>query len=147
MEAYNVQETTNRLNILDHIMKRGAQIFLGVFFIVAGILHFLLGEVFATIVPPLLPFPLQIVWLTGVMELVFAAGLLLKRQMALVGILLSLYLLAVLPANIYMALGDIPLGDGRQLAPVILWGRVALQFPLIGLVLWCCGAWPFARKA
>ena len=128
-------------------MKRGTQIFLGVFFLVAGVLHFVMGEAFARIVPPLLPFPLQIVWLTGAMELVFAAGLLLRRHLVATGILLSLYLLAVLPANIYMAMENIPLGDGEQLGPVVLWIRVALQFPLIAWILWCTDAPPFKKRA
>lgn len=128
-------------------MKRGVQIFLSVFFLLAGVLHFVLDQAFATIVPPGLPYPVGIVWLTGLMELVFAAALLKRCSLPLTGILLSLYLLAVLPANMYMALADIPVGEGRQLGPVILWVRVALQFPLLGLVLWCCEAWPFARKA
>lgn len=128
------------------MLKRGTQIFLGIFFLVAGVLHFVLDDAFAQIVPPALPFPYVIVWLTGAMELVFAAALLLKRYLALTGILLSLYLLAVLPANIYMALTDIPLGK-TEVSAFALWGRVALQFPLIGLVLWCCGAWPFGGRA
>ena len=81
------------------------------------------------------------------MELVFAAGLLLRRHLVATGILLSLYLLAVLPANIYMAMEDIPLGDGEQLGPVVLWIRVALQLPLIALTLWCTDAPPFKKRA
>jgi len=127
-------------------MKRGTQIFLGVFFLVAGVLHFVMDDAFAQIVPPGLPFPVGIVWLTGVMELVFAAGLLLRRHLVLTGILLSLYLLAVLPANIYMAIEDVPLGDGQQLGPLILWIRVALQFPLIAFILWCTDAPPFKKR-
>jgi len=127
-------------------MKRRSQIYLGIFFLIAGVLHFVLDDAFAKIVPPLLPYPLQIVWLTGVMELMFAAGLLLRRHLMLTGILLSLYLLAVLPANIYMAIEDIPLGEGGPLGPVALWIRVALQFPLIALILWCTDAPPFRKR-
>ena len=123
-------------------MKRGVQIFLGVFFLVAGVMHFVADEAFAAIVPPVLPFPVLIVWLTGAMELVFAAGLLARRSLPLVGGLLAVYLLAVLPANVYMALAEIPLGE-TVLSPLALWVRVGLQFPLIALVLWCCGAWSF----
>ena len=68
-----------------------------------------------------------------------------KWRLPLTGLLLSAYLLAVLPANIYMALAQVPLGD-TALSPAALWIRVALQFPLIALVLWSTGAPPF-RKA
>ena len=127
------------------MIKRGVQILLAVFFLVAGILHFRLDDAFARIVPPMLPFPVAIVWITGLMELAVAAALVAKWRLPLTGILLAAYLLAVLPANIYMALAQIPLGD-TALSPVALWVRVALQFPLIALVLWCTGAPPF-RKA
>lgn len=127
------------------MIKRGVQILLAVFFLVAGILHFRLDDTFARIVPPMLPFPVAIVWITGVMELAFAAALIARWRLPLTGLLLSAYLLAVLPANIYMALAQMPLGD-TALSPAALWIRVALQFPLIALVLWCTGAPPF-RKA
>lgn len=127
------------------MIKRSVQILMAVFFLVAGILHFRLDDAFARIVPPMLPFPVAIVWITGLMELAFAAAFLARWRLQLTGILLSAYLLAVLPANIYMALAQIPLGN-TVLSPAALWIRVALQFPLIALVLWCTGAPPF-RKA
>lgn len=127
------------------MIKRGIQILLAAFFFVAGLIHFRLDDAFARIVPPMLPFPVAIVWITGVMELVFAAALIAKWRLPLTGLLLSAYLLAVLPANIYMAIAGIPLGE-TALSPAALWFRVALQFPLIALVLWCTGAPPF-RKA
>jgi len=127
------------------MIRRAVQILLAAFFLIAGILHFRLDDAFARIVPPMLPFPIAVVWITGLMELVFAAALIAKWRLPLTGLLLSAYLLAVLPANIYMALAQIPLGD-TALSPAALWVRVALQFPLIALVLWCAGAPPF-RKA
>lgn len=110
---------------------------LALFFLAAGTAHFTATEAFAAIVPPPLPFKREIVWLTGAMELVFALGLLIPKTRRLTGWLLSAFLLAVLPANIYMALAHIPMGALDS--PAALWGRVALQFPLIALVLWACG--------
>ena len=127
------------------MIRRGMQLVLAIFFLIAGILHFVLDDAFARIVPPLLPFPVAIVWLTGLMELGFAAALIAKWKLPMTGLLLSVYLLAVLPANIYMALEGIPLGD-TVMSPGALWVRVALQFPLIGLVLWSTGAPPFGKR-
>ena len=125
------------------MIKRSVQILLAAFFLIAGILHFQLDDAFARIVPPMLPYPVAIVWITGAMELAFAATLIAKWRLPLTGLLLSAYLLVVLPANIYMALAQIPLGE-TALSPAALWIRVALQFPLIALVLWCTGTPPFA---
>jgi len=112
--------------------------FFAAFFFIAGILHIVHDDVFAAIVPPLLPFPYSIVWITGVLELVLAIGLVLRKYRKLSGLLLAPYLIAVLPANIYMAMADIPF-NGRDLTDFQLWFRVVLQFPLIALILWASG--------
>jgi len=107
-------------------------------FIYAGITHFTKDHVYAAIVPPFLPFPFVIVWVTGVMEIILAIGLILPKWRRVSGQLFAPYLLAVLPANIYMALAGIGF-DGVALTPTQLWIRVALQFPLIALILWASG--------
>lgn len=109
--------------------------FFALFFVVAGISHFLADDTFAAIVPPFLPFPYFIVWVTGGMEIAFGVLLLCPHYRSAVGILLGLFLLAVLPANIYMAIAGIPFGD-TVASPAALWIRVALQFPLIALIYW-----------
>ena len=111
---------------------------LALFFFVAGITHFTQDEAYAGIVPPLLPFPFLIVWVTGIMELFFALGLAIKKFRKISGFWLAPFLLAVLPANIYMAMYNIPLGD-MESSSTALWVRVALQFPLIALILWASG--------
>ncbi len=126
------------------MIRRIVQLGLAIFFLIAGVLHFQLDDAFARIVPPVLPYPVAIVWITGAMELAFAAALIAKWRLPLTGLALSAYLIAVLPANIYMAIAGIPLGD-TVLSPAALWLRVALQFPLIALVLWCTGAPPFRK--
>ena len=103
-------------------------------FALAGVLHFTATHAFAGIVPPPLPGPL-VVRVTGVMELVLAAGLAVGRTRRLAGLLLALYSVAVLPANIYMAFERIPVA-GVVLPDAVLWLRVALQAPLIVLILW-----------
>jgi len=110
--------------------------FFALFFFVAGISHFTSDGTYAAIVPPLLPFPYVIVWVTGVMEICFAVMLLCPHYRPRVGILLGLFLLAVLPANIYMAVAGIPFGE-TEASPAALWTRVALQFPLIAVIYWC----------
>lgn len=122
-------------------LKTGFCWLLAAFFLLAGIfLHFLEAESAAQIVPPFLPFPVLIVLITGVMEVLFAIGLVWPKWRRYTGMVLSLYLLAVLPANIYMAIESMPL-FGKELSAFQLWFRVFLQFPLIALVLWATGFW------
>jgi len=120
---------------LKPVLQGGLCVFLALFFFVAGLLHFIKADAFVQIVPPFLPFPKIIVHLTGGMELLFAMGLLISKFKRITGILL-----AVLPANIYMAMADIPF-NGRDLTDFQLWFRVAMQFPLIAIVLWASGFW------
>lgn len=68
----------------------------------------------------------------------FAVGLLIPRYRKLSGFWLAPFLLAVLPANIYMAMYNIPMGESVA-SSTTLWIRVALQFPLIALILWASG--------
>ena len=109
-----------------------------IFFFYAGLMHFVQEESFTAIVPPSIPFPKLIVWITGFMELVFAVFLVLPRYRKLAGLLLAPFLLAVLPANIYMAMNNVPFGE-MSATPTILWLRVVLQFPLIVSILWVTG--------
>ena len=109
--------------------------FIAAFFIFAGIMHFAQDDSFAKIVPPLLSFPKLIVWVTGIIEIVLAVMIVMPKYRALAGALFVPYLLGVLPANIYMAMYNIPLGD-MTASPTALWIRVALQFPLIALIYW-----------
>ena len=125
--------------------KIGLCWFFAVFFFSAAIMHFVKVDSFVAMVPPMLPFPRLIVWATGIMELVFAVGLILPKYRKLSGFWLAPYLLAVLPANIYMAMYNIPLGD-RVMSPVVLWVRVALQFPLIAVILWASNNFSFRHK-
>ncbi len=108
-------------------------------------MHFVADDVFARIVPPVLPFPYVIVWITGLIEIILAIGLLCPHFRKNAGIAFAPYLLAVLPANIYMAVADIPLGENMA-SPTALWIRVALQFPLIALILWAAGAFERTQK-
>lgn len=106
---------------------------LAVFFTFAGAAHFLYIDAFAAIVPPFVPHPRTVVVLTGAVEIALAASLLARRTRPLAGRLLAAYCLAVVPANVHMAMTeDLRLGIPEWL----LWVRVVLQFPLIALVLW-----------
>jgi uncharacterized membrane protein len=119
-------------------LKALGSLFFAIFFFYAGLMHFVQEESFTAIVPPSIPFPKLIVWITGFMELVFAVFLVLPRYRKLAGLLLAPFLLAVLPANIYMAMNNVPFGE-MSATPTILWLRVVLQFPLIVSILWVTG--------
>lgn len=122
--------------------KRLALGFVSLWFLLGGVAHFVWPGAFAEVVPPALPYPLGIVYVTGVCELAGAAGLLWWRTRALAGAALALFTLCVTPANIYMwqQAASFP-----AVPPILLLLRLPLQAVLIALILWASGAlrgWP-----
>jgi uncharacterized membrane protein len=84
-------------------------------------------------VPPVVPFADAMVYLTGVLELLGAVGLVLAatRRAAAIG-LAALYLL-LLPANVYAAIADVPFNGAE---PTPLWLRVPQQVLYIAIAVW-----------
>ena len=111
---------------------------LAVLFLVAGSLHFLIPQPYLKIMPPVLPAPLLLVYISGVAEIMGGAGLLLAPTRRIAAWGLTALLVAVLPANIYMAAAHLPFPGivGQSWAQ---WLRVPLQLPLI---YWC---WLYTR--
>ena len=97
----------------------------------AGILHFIQEKRFRKIVPKFLPFRKAIVLVTGVFEILFSILLWVRKGQHITSKLLASFMVAVFPANIYMAMKRIPIEEGTKANPWILWLRLPLQIPLI----------------
>ena len=102
----------------------------GIAFIIAGIAHFKNPQIFVEIVPPFLPFPLFLVYLTGAMEIAGGIGIIHPDSRELTGRLLVLFLIAVFPANLYMWISDVPF-NGTLLTTQQHLLRLAIQIILI----------------
>ncbi|WP_250562417.1 DoxX family protein [Sphaerisporangium fuscum] len=84
-------------------------------------------------VPPFVPFPDAMVYLTGVLELLGAAGLVLAATRWAAGFALTALFVLLLPANIYAALAEIPFHGGPATP---LWVRIPEQILYITVALW-----------
>lgn len=123
---------------------------LAVLYFAAGVIHLAKPAPFLTITPAWVPLPEQVVFWTGVAEILGAVGLLQPvslplRRAAAIG--LALYAVCVFPANINhfiidMVRPDSGLGLGYHVP------RMFAQPLLVWLALWCGGVtnWPFRRK-
>jgi len=117
-------------------MKRAALGFVFLWFLIGGVAHFVFTSAEMRIVPPWVPYPREMVWLTGVAELLGAAGLLWPRTRRAAGWGLLALTVAVTPANVYM------LQQADQFPGVPYWllvARLLLQVVLMGLIAWVTG--------
>lgn len=116
--------------------KRIFLILAAVFYVFAGILHFARPEMYLKIMPPYIAWHLAMVRISGVCEILGGLGLLvpITRRMAAWG--LVALLIAVFPANIYMATNPEEAG-AAGLSATARWGRLPVQLVLIAWVLWC----------
>ena len=115
---------------------------------IAGVVHLATPGSFLPIVPDWVPFPREVVLVTGVCELFGAAALLLTVRLRwLAGVMLALYALCVWPANVKHALEHIVLPS----IPDTWWyhgPRLAFQPVLIWWALFCAGVvdWPWRGR-
>lgn len=139
--------------IKDSILRRGFRLLLAVFYLLAGIAHIRSPGGFLAITPDWVPFPEQVVFLTGVAEIAGAIGLLIPpalipRIRYAAGIGLALYALCVFPANINHAINNIAVGGETASwayhGPRLLFQPVFIWWALIaGNVI----NWPFRAKS
>jgi uncharacterized membrane protein len=106
---------------------------LAALFIVAGVLHFIHPDPFVRIVPPFLPWQEALVAISGAAEILGGIGLLLGRTQRAAAFGLALLLVAVFPANIYMAVAHLPF-PGIAGEAWAQWLRLPFQFLLIAWV-------------
>jgi uncharacterized membrane protein len=124
-------------------LKQPLRYVMGFFYLGAGVMHFIVPKAYAQIVPPQLPQPVTLVYLSGVAEVVLGIGVLVRRTRRRAAWGLIVLLLAVFPANVHMATHEIipeavpDWADG--IARVVLWVRLPLQGVLL---LW---AWWYTR--
>ena len=108
-------------------------IVMGVFYISIGVSHFTSPIWYVQIVPPYLPYKLELVYISGLFEILFGGMLLFKKTRFLAGWGLILLLIAVYPANIYLAQTN---GAAMNTTPLIAWGRLPGKLIFVGLAYW-----------
>lgn len=90
-------------------VRRVLRTILAAFYMFAGVLHLMRPEPFLTITPDWVPFPREVVLVTGLCEIVGGLALFIPRWRPLAGIMLALYAACVFPANIKHAVEGISL--------------------------------------
>jgi uncharacterized membrane protein len=119
------------------LLRRVFRYLLAAGFVIAGVLHFTHTDMYVRIMPPYLPWHLELVWISGVFEILGGIGVLFPqpwRRRAGWG--LVALLIAVFPANLHVALNTLSMGSGPP-NPILNWLRLPFQLVFILWVLWC----------
>jgi len=103
--------------------------------VAAGINHFVSPDTYIAMMPDALPAHRVLVYLSGIAETAGGLGLILPATRKLAAWGLILVFVAVFPANLNMALNDVPLG-GSSIPSWALWARLPLQLVFIAWAWW-----------
>jgi uncharacterized membrane protein len=113
----------------DYDLALAARIALSVMLIFTSIGHFAFAQGMALMMPDFIPYKIQLVYVTGILEILAAIGLQISRLRVLTAWLLILFFVLVLPANINAAIKhvDYQKGTFEGEGAMYLWFRVPLQ--------------------
>jgi uncharacterized membrane protein len=101
---------------------------LAIGFTTAGVNHFVNPDFYMKIMPPVLPAPLLLIRLSGFFQIVFGVALLIPKYTRLAAWGIVALLLAVFPANVYMAMNAELFSEYSR---NLLYLRLPLQFVFI----------------
>jgi len=107
-----------------------------ILYISAGIQHFVNPDWFVNIMPPFLPFHYEAVYISGFFEIILGGMLFFKNTRYIAAWGLIGLLLAVYPANIYLAFNSTPQEAIKISAFAASWVRLPIQFIFLGLAYW-----------
>ena len=120
-------------------LKRPLLYVMGPLYVVAGVMHFVVPELYVQIIPPAFPAPLALVYLSGVAEIAVGIGLLLSRTRRYAAWATIALLVAIFPANVYMATHGVVIDGspgGGDPSALVRWGRLPMQGVLILWAYW-----------
>ena len=115
----------NLLHLPDGVWRNFVLFGLAIFFTYTGIDHFVNAEFYLSIMPPYFPLHKEAVYISGFFEVLGGVGVLVPQFRKIAGWGLFLLLIAVYPANIYMAITP----EAFPKIPIsLLYFRLVLQF-------------------
>jgi uncharacterized membrane protein len=106
---------------------------MSVMLVFTAVAHFAFTRGMAMMLPGFIPYKAGAVYLTGVIEIAAAVGLLIPGLRVITAWLLIAFFICILPANIYAAVKHIDYQKGTSdgKGPIYLWFRVPLQILFI----------------
>jgi uncharacterized membrane protein len=102
-------------------------------FVLAGINHFINADFYLKMMPPYLPAHLFLIYLSGIFQIALGILLLIPKYTRLAACGMIALLIAVFPANVYMAMNA---ENFPEFSRTALYFRLPLQIVLIAWAFW-----------
>ncbi len=118
------------------ILKRVLLYGMGAFYVWAGIAHFLRPDYYLPMMPPYLPWHAELVFLSGVAEVLCGVGVTIPKTRKLAAWATIALLVAVFPANVHVAVNDIAVFGATEGPGALGYVRLPLQLVLIAWAWW-----------
>lgn len=125
-----------RQELASHTQK--GRIAAAVAFIFIGISHLTSPEKMEYMIADWLPYAHEMVVLSGIAEIAGGIGLLLPRFQRVAAIGLIILLVMIFPANINVAIHQLPAPGGLPASPWYTWSRLLFQPVYIAWIWWSC---------
>ncbi|WP_222983651.1 DoxX family protein [Flagellimonas meishanensis] len=131
--SFTISIITIKIIKKEYDFALSARIAMSTMLVFTAIGHFVFTKGMSMMIPKFIPFKESFVLLTGLLEILIALGLLIPRFKYPAGWALIIFLLLMLPANIYASIHNVNYQkgtfDGNGLA--YLWFRIPLQILFI----------------
>lgn len=117
-------------------LQHDARIAAAVMFMMIGVVHLVTPRKLTYMIEGWLPYALELVIISGVLEIILGAGLLftVTRWYAAWGLIILL--ICMFPANIYVAVNQLPAPGGLPAKPWYTWSRLAFQPVYVAWLWW-----------
>ena len=133
---FNMNPKAHDINLYLYYFKIITIAIMSAFYIQIGIKHFTDPNWFMPIMPPFLPFHIELIYVSGGFEILFGLMLIFERTRFIAGWGLILLLIAVYPANLYLAFNTDVQKEMNISSFLASWIRLPLQFVFITLAYW-----------
>ena len=116
--------------------RRAGRMAMSCMLVFTAVGHFTFSEGMSMMLPDIIPFKKAVILVTGILEILLAIGLLFKATQRTASVLLIVFFICILPANVYAALNHINIEQANYSGPgpEYLWVRVPMQLLFIGWV-------------
>lgn len=118
------------------IAKRVLLYLMGAFYVFAGTMHFVRPEAYLPMMPAYLPAHAALIFWSGVAEVACGLGVLVPQTRVLAAWGTIALLVAIFPANIHVALHNVPLFGATEGAGALNYARLPFQLVLIAWAWW-----------